>query len=366
MKKIYLGLLIIFFALSAAPTIAATKAAAPIKAAWKPLAPQGYSPITWASAPGIASFYQAPADSGAIDFITRVYLPQNQINFILSTSSPVDLNSVFTSTTSTSTVAVKTNSGADIGLLPNLSFKRLGAEAAKIIDPAIKFIWNAPFFNMKSPYSDLSMAIKYTTGTTTTISSGSRSVPDMALARRMLIINNQTGKAMIKDFDSKVFTDSKNGDQAIEGFSPSVPKSDSASGAASRLFLGVTTSSQELVVYCSQAATVKEASDALVAAGVPVSNQLEADGGGSAACGYNLPGQFFVEPTRSLPVLMGAKTIFFRGQVNTKIMNVRQGPGTKYPVVTQLSQGAAITAYEESNGWYRIGDGQWAIKTLIK
>jgi hypothetical protein len=363
MKKILLSLLIVF-ALSAVPTLAATKAA-PAKAVWKPLAPKGYSPITWASAPGIASFYQAPADSGAIDFITRIYLPQNQINFILSTSSPVVLNPAATSTDSISSSTAKIST-ADISAFPNLSFNRLGAEVAKKIDSGIKFIWDAPFFNMKSPYSDLSMAIKYTFGTTTTISSGSRSVPDMALDRRMLIINNQTGKALIKDFDAKVFTDSKNGDQAIEGFSPAVPKSDSASGAASRLFLGVTTSSQELVVYCSQAATVKEASNALVSAGVPVGNQLEADGGGSAACGYNLPGQFFVEPTRSLPVLMGAKTILARGKVNAKTMNVRQGPGTKYPVVTQLSQGAAITAYEESNGWYRIGPGQWAIKTLIK
>jgi hypothetical protein len=355
MKKIYLSLLIIF-ALAAIPAIASA-------AAWKPITPKGYAPITWASAPGIASFYQAAADNGALDFLTRIYLPQNQINFILSTSSPKILNSA---STSTSTAITAGTSGGDISNFPNLSFKRLAAETAKIIDPAIKFLWDVSFFNMKNNFSDLSMAAKYSVGTTTTISSGSRSVPDMALPRRMLLINNQTGRASIKDFDAAAFTSLKSGDQALEGFSPAVAKSDSAGGLASRLFLGVSDNSQELIIYCSQSATVNEASNALIAAGVPLASQLEADGGASAACGYNLPGQYFVEPTRSLPLLMGAKTIAARGTANAKTVNVRSGPGTKYPIVAHLSKGAAIIAYGENNGWYRIGDGQWAIKTLIK
>jgi rhodanese-related sulfurtransferase len=356
MKKIYFCLVLALALTAAAPVWAAT---APAKKVWKPIAPKGYAPITWASAPGIASFYQPPTDSGAIDFLTRIYLPQNQINFILATSSPKILNS-------TSTAIATGTSGGDITNFPNLSFKRLAAETAKIIDPAIKFLWDVSFFNMKNNFSDLSMAAKYSVGTTTIISSGSRSVPDMALPRKMLLINNQTGRASIKDFDSSAFTSPKSGDQALEGFSPAVAKSDSAGGMASRLFLGVDTTNQELIIYCSQAATVNEASNALIAAGVPLDNQLEADGGASAACGYNLPGQYFVEPTRSLPILMGAKTILARGTANAKTVNVRSGPGTKYPIVAHLAKGAAIIAYGESNGWYRIGDGQWAIKTLIK
>lgn len=203
MKKIYFSLAIIF-ALAAAPAMAATKTAVPApKAPWKAIAPKGYSPITWASAPGIASFYKAPVDNGAIDFVTRIYLPKNQINFIISTSTPINLSSTATSSQTTS------SSISDISAFPNLSFRRLGSETAKVIDPSIKFLWDAAFFNMKSPYSDLSMALKYTIGATTTISGGSRSVPDMGLARRMLIINNQTGKAIIKDFDSAAFIDKK-------------------------------------------------------------------------------------------------------------------------------------------------------------
>jgi rhodanese-related sulfurtransferase len=361
MKKIYLSLLILF-ALSAIPAMAAT---APAKAAWKPILPKGYSPITWAGAPGVASFYQAPADNGAIDYLTRIYLPQNQINFIASTNTPANLSNPIASSSQLLPSGL-TASPADISNFPNLSFKRLGAEAAKTLDSSIKFLWDAPFFNMHFPYSDLSMGVKYTIGTTTIISSGSRSVPDMALARRMLVINNQKGTALIKDFDSTIFTDSKSGDQAIEGFSPAVAKSDSASGAASRLFLGVSADGKELVVYCSQAATVKEASDALVLAGVSIDHQLEADGGGSAACGYNMPGQYFVEPTRSLPLLMGARTILARGTVTTQTINVRKGPGTKYPIVVKLIKGASIQALEEKNGWYRIGAGEWILKTLIK
>ena len=187
----------------------------------------------------------------------------------------------------------------------NLSFERLGAETAKKLSPDVKFIWDAPFFNMKPLSSDLSMALKYSVATSTTITSGSRSVPDMAEERRMLIINNQSGKAEISNFNSANFIDNNIGDQAIEGFSPTVAKADSSSSAAARLFLGVSDNGQELVVYCSNQATIKEAGDSLAAAGILSERQLELDGGGSAACGYNLPGQFFVEPRRSLPLLMG-------------------------------------------------------------
>ena len=373
MKKIYLILLIIF-ALSATPAMATTKkvAAPPIKKAYVATAPKDYSLITWAKAPGITSFFRAPKKSGAIDFLTRIYLPQNQINFILATSTPIDLNltnQIFASSTATSSLYIKASSTAsstDINDFHNLSFQRFGAEAGKIIDPAIKFLWDVAFFNMKSPFSDLSMAAKYSTATSTVISSGSRSVPDMEKPRRMLIINNQAGKAIIKDFDSTAFIDKKNGDQAVEGFNPAVVKTDGPGGGASRLFLGISGDGQELTVYCSQLATVQEASDALTEAGISPDNQFEADGGGSASCGYNLPGQFFVEPTRTLPLLMGAKTILARGKITTDNINVRQGPSTKNPIVMKLPKGAAVQAYEESNGWYRIGENKWILKSFVK
>jgi len=358
MKKFYFVLLIVL-ALSASPALAASQSAAAAKAAWKPLTPKGFIPITWAKAPGIASYFKAPADNGAIDFLTRIYLPQNQIDFIASTSTPLG----------TSSQSVATSSGSandDISDLPNLSFQRLAAEAAKTISPAVKFIWDAPFFNLKPILSELSLAVKYSVGTTTAVSSGSRSVPDMAQSRRLLTVNNQSGQAAITDFDPAVFLDNKNSDLALEGFNPSVLKTDSAGGGASRLFLGVSVDGRELAIYCSQLATVGEASDALTAAGIPLDRQLEADGGGSAACGYNLPGQFFVEPTRSLPLLMGAETIVARGTVTTKTINVRSGPATKYPIVVKFPKDTAVRAFEEKNGWYRIGAGEWVLGSLIK
>ncbi len=361
MKKL-LTLLLVIVSLGATPAIAATKKTVPAAKppVWKAIAPAGYSPIAWAGAPGVASFFKPPSDSGAIDFLTRVNLRQNLINFIVSPdTAPV-------AKTITPPDAVTGATTGDIAAYPDLSFKRLGAEASKAIDPAIKFIWDAPFFNMGAVMSDLSMAVKYTAGGKTVVSAGTRSAADMALPRRMLIVNNKTGKAMIQDFDQALFTDPILGDLALEGFSPTVVKTDGPTGAASRLFLGISNDGQELSIYCSQAATVKEANDALVSAGVAPEHVLEADGGGSAACGYNLPGQFFVEPTRTLPLLMGAKNILKRGSITSSSANVRSGPGTKYPIVAKLAKGDAVTALGELNGWYRVGDGQWVIKTLIK
>jgi hypothetical protein len=379
MKKIYSGLLI-FFIYLAIPIFAQTAQAA--QTTWKPATPDGYTPITWAKAPGIATFFKAPDSNGSIDFLTRIYLPQNQIGFIASTSIPLDWGQANQNFTSDTTVADQTASNtsttdpliaasttADMvatNIFHNFAFERLVAEAAKQTASSARFIWNAPFFNITNHISDLSMAIKSTAGTTTLITSGSRPAADMARERRMLIINNQTARAAIQNFDQAVFVSSSAGDQGLEGFAPTVAISDDSSGVAARLFLGVSTSSKELVVYCSQRATIQEASDALLAAGIPPEQQLEADGGGSATCGYNLPGQFFVEPTRMLPLLMGAVTIVARGTATTDGLNVRSGPSTKHSIVAKLPKGALVRAFEEKNGWYRIGGGQWVIKTLIK
>ena len=397
MKKLLLSLAItsIFFA---TPTLAATKTTAkavvPKVKALAPATPEGYSPITWAKAPGIASFFRAPQGNGMTDFLTRIYLPQNQIDFIVSSNTPIDLgeaNPNFTENiassgqinsasmteetstpsttdvaTTTSTVDTTTNTTSSYYNFRNFSFERLAAETAKIISPNAKFVWNAPFFNMKPSYSDLSMALKYTIGTSTTITAGARSIPDMAQPRKMLVINNKTGKALIKDFDAATFIDSEAGDQAIEGFAPTVLKSDSAGATAARLFMGVTDDGKELVVYCSQQATTEEASNALSTAGISIDNQLEADGGGSASCGYNLPGQYFVEPSRSLPILMGAVTVLSRGTIINKTQAVRATPSAKGAIVDKLIKGATIQVFEEKNGWSRIGDNQWILKTSIK
>lgn len=370
----------------------ATKAAA-----WKPEVPEGYAPITWAKATGIASFFKAPSGSGNLDFITRIYLPQNQIQFIASTSSvPLDwgaANPNFTTPiviknstpsveiptttensnepfqsaeTTTAPVAAVTTPMAVISPYRNFAFARFVAETGKVAGRDTKFIWNAPFFNITLSTSDLSMALKYTVGTTTLISSGSRPSFDVANQRRMLLINNRTGKANVQEFDADIFVSDVSGDQGFESFAPDVSKSDNASASAARLFVGVMPSKQEIVIYCSQSATVGEASRALSLAGVPVENQLQADGGGSASCGYNLPGQYFVEPSRTLPLMMGAVTIIARGVPTTDGLNVRSGPGPKFPIVFKLKKTETVRVLEEKTGWYRIGVGQWVSKSLIK
>lgn len=380
MKIIHVALLIVFI-FSASPVFAKTVSPVSPKptTSWKPAIPTGYSPITWAKAPGIATFFKAPEGNGSIDFITRIYLPQNQIGFIGSTSTPLDWGvadpNFAVNTSSTTTIAInepfsEIETTTTINLTStsyhNFAFARLTAETAKATASSSKFIWNAPFFNITNSISDLSLALKTTVDTSTLITSGSRPAFDMAEERRMLIINNQKGTASIQYFDPITFVSSSVGDQAVEGFAPTVAKMDNMNGATGRLFLGVPTSSKELVIYCSQQATVREASDALLTAGVPIERQMEVDGGGSAACGYNLPGQFFVEPTRTLPLLMGAVTILARGTATTKDLNVRRGPSTKFSIVKKLAKGEAVRVYEEKSGWFRIGDGQWVLGSLIK
>lgn len=46
-------------------------------------------------------------------------------------------------------------------------------------------------------------------------------------------------------------------------------------------------------------------------------------------------------------------------------LNVRSGPSTGYGRVGGLSKGATVTIYEEQNGWYRIGDGQWVCSDYV-
>ena len=41
-------------------------------------------------------------------------------------------------------------------------------------------------------------------------------------------------------------------------------------------------------------------------------------------------------------------------------LNVRQGPGISYPVVSVLEQGKIVQVVEEKAGWGRLGEGRWS------
>ena len=122
MKKLYFLPAIIF--LAALALFASTA-----QAAWKPASPDGYASITWAKATGIASFFKPPADNGAIDFITRIYLPQNQIQVILSTSTAVSVNSSINQSIASST-ADTSGTPSDVSAFPDLFF---GLRAGNLI-----------------------------------------------------------------------------------------------------------------------------------------------------------------------------------------------------------------------------------------
>jgi uncharacterized protein YraI len=56
-----------------------------------------------------------------------------------------------------------------------------------------------------------------------------------------------------------------------------------------------------------------------------------------------------------------------KGKVTSSFLNVRSGPGTNNPKIAELKQGALVTIFEtSSNGWHRIGQGQWVIGTNIQ
>lgn len=56
-----------------------------------------------------------------------------------------------------------------------------------------------------------------------------------------------------------------------------------------------------------------------------------------------------------------------KGKVTSTFLNVRSGPGTNNPKVAELKQGALVNIFEtSSNGWHRIGQGQWVIGTYVQ
>ena len=372
MKKIILLLSFAFLFITTLPVEAKT---APT---WKPTTPDGYTPINWAKARGIASFMKAPTGNGYTDFLTVIYLPYNQVQFISSSTPPVawgpaqpPFNSLETTTTnadSSSSVTTVSNSEIKNDTIQDWAVPRIVTEETKIVHPDVQFFWNVPFFNITVPTTDLSLGLKTTTASGTTfMTSGSRPHTDIAQDRRMLIINNITASGRISDFDETIFASTTIGDQAVEGFSPLTLKTDGAGAATARLFIGTKPNGKELIIYCSRDASPQEASDALLAAGVPLENQLQADGGASATCAYNLPGQYFVEPGRTLPYLMGATPILYRATITTKNTKVRSGAGTKFSNIRSLAKGTPVTIFQEKNGWVRINSREeWVLATYVK
>lgn len=354
MKKIIYLFLLLFFALLVLPiqTNAAAKKTSAAKI-WSAATPEGFKPLSWAKARGISTFYKAQKGNGYLDYLTVIYLPYSQIRLISSTTPEISWGDV--------------RSPFDVATQPvasNWVFPKMVTEQVKSQNPDAQFFWNMPFFNINGTMTDLSLALKSIGGPNPYITSGSRSEFDSGQSRRMLLIDNNKATAQIADFDAATFL--AQGDQAVEGFAPSVMVNGDGDGSA-RSFIGVRSSGKELVIYCSRGATVGEASNALSAAGVPAENQMQVDGGASATCAYNLPGQYFVEPGRMLPHLMAALPFLFRGTIIKDGVNVRSGPGTKNKSIAKLNQGTSVIAYEEKNGWVRIDQSaQWVLKSLVK
>lgn len=56
-----------------------------------------------------------------------------------------------------------------------------------------------------------------------------------------------------------------------------------------------------------------------------------------------------------------------RGLVTINSLNVRQGPGTTFPVVKTLNTGNEVMISQESNGWLKIGAGnEWVSAKYVK
>lgn len=349
MKKIFYLFIFLFLTLTFLPN--QTQAATVKKTApkiWSATTPEGFTPITWVKANGVASFFKAQKGNGYLDYLTIIYLPYNEIKLIASSTPQTvwgEPKSPFLSTE-----------------VNNWAFAKMATEAAKTKNPDAQFVWNMPFFNVNGTTTDLSLALKSRENNNGYITSGSRPENDILQNRRMLIIDNKSYTAQIQNFNKELFL--TNGDQAVEGFDPAVVvKGDSTA----RLFVGVKPNGKELVIYCSRGAYLEDAVNALVSAGVPIENQMQADGGLSATCAYNLPGQYLVEPGRTLPHLMGAYSFLFKGTINNNGINVREGPGTKFKSIAKLAKGTPVVAWEEKNGWVRIDhSSQWIMKNLIK
>lgn len=316
---------------------------------WKATPPPDYTAITWIKTRGVETYVKAPEANGYLDYLTYIYLPYNQIKLVASSSPRQDWG--------------QGKTPFDSDTVHDWAFAKMQVEKSKKTNPDARFMWNVPFFNVTIPTTDLSLSLKSTDASSTYITSGSRPEFDTAQDRRMLIIDNKAGTATISDFDAPTFM--AQGDQAVEGFAPTVTSKGTDVGTA-RLFLGVKPGGKELIVYCTQGASPSQASQILQDAGVPLENQLQADGGTSVTCAYNLPGQYFVEPGRTLPHLMAAFPILYRATITLDTLNIRSGPGTKYSIAGSFNKNDIISVYEEKNGWLRTGNNEWILGKYAK
>jgi|GEM_PF-1246316 len=307
-----------------------------------------FEKINWVGDEGINTYIKTPESVGYIDFITVIDLTQNDIKMMTAPSSTRQL-----------TEPSKFETPDDLS--QNWTFTRGELESFKKANPEAKFVWDAAFFNLASSTSMLALSLKSEDEDGVYITSGARAEFDMDFRRRMLIIDNENDSAKILDFDREIFI--RDGDQAIEGFHPfGKPEV----RQTSRVFVGVRNQGKELLVYCSKSASQEEAVAALELAGVSEANQMELDGGGSAACGYNLPGHYFVEPVRPVPIVMGAFPSLEEGSVTIEGLNVRTGIGTSNPAVRKLSLGTKVKIYEEKDGWMRISENEWVYGKFIQ
>ena len=55
-----------------------------------------------------------------------------------------------------------------------------------------------------------------------------------------------------------------------------------------------------------------------------------------------------------------------RGLVNTRDLNVRKGPSSRYPILKVLHQGDEIEVFEQVGNWFRIDVDEWLHKDYIK
>lgn len=49
-----------------------------------------------------------------------------------------------------------------------------------------------------------------------------------------------------------------------------------------------------------------------------------------------------------------------KATVKVSSLNLRKGPGTKYPVIRAIQKNDTFFVYTIKNGWYDLGGGQWA------
>lgn len=74
-----------------------------------------------------------------------------------------------------------------------------------------------------------------------------------------------------------------------------------------------------------------------------------------------VPGGFVYNAVDPLPLINPEKEedMIFKIQVICSSLNIRSGPGIGYNPVGGLTRGDTREVYQEQNGWFRIGAGQW-------